>query len=86
VTDVHAYRYTVLHYVANASVVVVLHGVCAYDNSDWVKLNAGQHTLMRVAYTPKMIAALRGAIQSKVSTTALSQCVLLSRNNLLHEQ
>jgi hypothetical protein len=41
------------------------------DNSDWVKLNAGQHTLMRVAYTPKMIAALRGAIQSKVRATAL---------------
>ncbi|KAG5192903.1 membrane alanyl aminopeptidase [Tribonema minus] len=35
------------------------------SESEWVKLNAGQHTLMRVAYTDGMLSALTKAIKSK---------------------
>jgi aminopeptidase N len=35
------------------------------SESGWIKLNAGQHTLMRVAYTDSLISAIIPAIQSK---------------------
>ena len=33
--------------------------------SDWVKINAGQHSMVRVAYTPEMSANLMPAVSSK---------------------
>lgn len=33
------------------------------NESDWIKINAGQHTLMRVLYTPEMIRRLEVGIQ-----------------------
>ncbi len=32
---------------------------------DWIKLNAGQTSLLRVAYTPEMLAALANGIRNK---------------------
>lgn len=35
------------------------------DKDAWVKLNAGQHTLMRVLYTPSMLSKLEQGVRSK---------------------
>ena len=35
------------------------------DKDDWVKINAGQHTLMRVLYTPEMTRRLEAGVRER---------------------
>lgn len=35
------------------------------DKDDWVKINAGQHTLMRVLYTPEMMKRLERGVRDR---------------------
>ena len=38
------------------------------NKDDWVKINAGQHTLMRVLYTPEMMKRLERGIRDRTLT------------------
>lgn len=35
------------------------------NKDDWVKINAGQHTLMRVLYTPEMMKRLERGVRDR---------------------
>ncbi|CAN0507247.1 unnamed protein product, partial [Scytosiphon promiscuus] len=35
------------------------------NKDDWVKINAGQHTLMRVLYTPEMMKRLEAGVRDR---------------------
>lgn len=38
------------------------------NKDDWVKINAGQHTLMRVLYTPEMMKRLERGVRDRTLT------------------
>ncbi|CAN0203585.1 unnamed protein product, partial [Hapterophycus canaliculatus] len=38
------------------------------NENDWVKINAGQHTLMRVLYTPEMMKRLERGVRDRTLT------------------
>jgi len=38
------------------------------NKDDWIKINAGQHTLMRVLYTPEMMKRLEGGVRDRTLT------------------
>lgn len=40
---------------------------------DWVKINAGQHTLMRVLYTPEMNKRLEAGVRDRSLTPEVSE-------------
>ena len=35
------------------------------NKDDWIKINAGQHTLMRVLYTPEMMKRLEAGVRDR---------------------
>ncbi|CAM9875213.1 unnamed protein product, partial [Discosporangium mesarthrocarpum] len=43
----------------------ILEASCRNFEGDWVKINAGQHTLMRVLYTPEMMRRLEAGLRDR---------------------